>query len=121
MNQLKRFRVEVPGDLRTPQFYTAAMMAGEYGFPPSMYIEYAMICGKAGQWIGAHGIGDVRAKALLGIAPLNQLLAEAEAIEAACITTKIRESLIEFRSQEPLVRKLATLRTDLPICFGDKP
>ncbi|TXH51834.1 MAG: hypothetical protein E6Q97_17290 [Desulfurellales bacterium] len=132
---LKKFGTSKPGTPREPVWYSADNLIAEYGFGPAFWMDYSSLIGKADQWPGCEGIGEVKGKQLIqDLGFLDNWLPQVESLTHPYITERIRQSLLVFRDLLlPEIRWLATLggskapyekpqpRSEPIICPGEAP
>lgn len=110
VTQLKHFRTD-RGVAVDCDWYTARRLYGEYNLTPHDWIEYQCLVGDSGDNIpGCPGWGEKTAQVALAIWSTVQGCRDNAA--ALPVTTAQRKALLEF--DEELMRKLVTLRTDVP-------
>lgn len=95
---------------------TARCLLDDTGLRPDQWIDYQCLVGDGGDGIrGAAGIGEKTAAAWLQVAPLDELLRNRWLVK---MSERQYQSLAELGRRLDVVRRLVTLRTDLP-CVVD--
>lgn len=100
--------------LRGGQVTPTWLTAQQIDPPPHQQIDYQCLVGDRTDGIaGCPGVGEKTAKAIL--AKCGSLAAALDNPWSAPVTDRIRNELFKFRQRAPNVRRLVTLRRDVPI------
>lgn len=92
---------------------TEVRLNAEYGFGPQAWVDFQCLVGDATDGIvGWEGVGEETAKRWLAKHSLESILAN-----HWCVSMSARQQrgLAAFRDRLPMLRRLLTLRTDVPI------
>jgi len=97
-----------------PEWFNEARLREKYGVSPSQWVDWQMIVGDSTDSIrGVEGIGEKGASKLLGSSGSYDVVANT--LWGTGLSEKKRRAFERFRNREDTVRKLVTLRRDVPI------